>query len=305
MKQNGFGLKIIIIVAVAAVAVIALIFGIKKCRSHPQDTSEKETAASQEDSDGSSEEAESITENESSPESESPVEEEVSAESETSPEAEESLEPEASTEEEALTETETSIEEEASAEPEPFTLPSLESENPIYEMPSFTEDPLSAEEYYEQNATVMSVLDAESSDKILTEKEAVQFFNERGFSDYEVKYDSAIDGSFIGEREASADSSEKHPFYITSYISKGEIFWTIYYMNGEVIANPISYNNTNTADKAADTVLSETDHLTSYDNELNEFYVTVPNETTVIVKTVKTIDAEFLDTLTAEEIEKL
>ena len=79
--------------------------------------------------------------------------------------------------------------------------------------------------------------------------------------------------------------------------------WTIFVINGVVIANPASFNLE--SELEAQLLFSETKELTSYDDETNKFYVTIPKETAAIVKTVEKIDAETLDKWTIEEIKEL
>ena len=51
-------------------------------------------------------------------------------------------------------------------------------------------------------------------------------------------------------------------------------------------------------------LISESEELTSYVNEVNKFYVTIPKDSAAIVQTVKKINAETLDKLTLAEINK-
>ena len=51
--------------------------------------------------------------------------------------------------------------------------------------------------------------------------------------------------------------------------------------------------------------ISESEKITSYDEEDNKFYVTVPYETASIVKIVSRIDTETLDGLSKEVIDTL
>ena len=88
--------------------------------------------------------------------------------------------------------------------------------------------------------------------------------------------------------------------YLAYYISSGGDVWTIHIINGEVFAYPASFNLD--SDLQAEVIVSETNEITSYENETNTFIVTIPKETAAIVLTVDRIDSETLETLTAEEI---
>ena len=45
--------------------------------------------------------------------------------------------------------------------------------------------------------------------------------------------------------------------------------------------------------------------ISSYDSTTNKFYINVPKESQAVIKTVERIDAETLEKLTGEEIDKL
>ena len=169
--------------------------------------------------------------------------------------------------------------------------------------PTKPENPSTADEYYWNNSEVISVIDAKDSEDVPNETEVIDILNERGFNDYPITYMYSIDGEYNNETEVSNNSVDKHPMYQTYYIDENGNFWTIFIINGDIIANPISFNLE--SDLAAELLISESEELTSYDNLTNKFYVTIPKESTVIVKTVNEINAEALDKLTMEEISKL
>ena len=74
-------------------------------------------------------------------------------------------------------------------------------------------------------------------------------------------------------------------------------------MNGNITALPVSYNSENFSNTPL--LLSEKKMTTSYDSAANTFYVIVPFTNVLDVKQVNYIDAQLLETLTVEEIEKL
>ena len=90
--------------------------------------------------------------------------------------------------------------------------------------------------------------------------------------------------------------------YQTYYISSNEEVWTIFVINGKIFANPVSYNLQ--SGLPAPLLISETKELTSYDYQDNLFLELIPDESVAIIKTVETINAETLDKLTIEEINK-
>lgn len=57
--------------------------------------------------------------------------------------------------------------------------------------------------------------------------------------------------------------------------------------------------------RAAQLLISESQEITSYNSHTNKYYVTIPKESAVIVRIVEKIDAETLNQLTCEEIDRL
>ena len=165
---------------------------------------------------------------------------------------------------------------------------------------SLSEDQVSADEYYGANATVLEVSKAAESSNLLTEAEAVSFLRDRGFAQYPVTHTYSMNGNYYGETVASGNSSERHPMYQTYYSSTSGVLWTIYLINGEVFADPVSVNLEYGLNPPV--LVSESSTLTSYDNSTNTFYTTVPHETEVRVRVVGRIDAAAVDNLTSEEV---
>lgn len=178
-----------------------------------------------------------------------------------------------------------------------------QNDKPTEPEPSKPENPSEADEYYWNNSKVIEVINAEESNDVPTESEVINILKNRGFIDFSITYEYSIVGEYDGETEVSDSSTNKHPMYQTSYVSKNNEVWTIFVINGVVIANPVSFNLE--SELEAQLLISESENLTSYDDETNKFYVTIPKESAVIVKIVSRIDAETLDRLTIEEISKL
>lgn len=165
------------------------------------------------------------------------------------------------------------------------------------------ENPSEADEYFWSTSDVIEVIPAEQSVDVLTEVDVINLLKARGFDDYPVTYEHTITGQYVEETEISQATVAKHPLYYTFYVSANRELWLIYVVNGMVMANPISFNMQSTL--AAEVMVSESETVTSYNNDSNQFYVNIPHESTVIVKTIDRIDAETLDELTVEEINEL
>lgn len=160
-----------------------------------------------------------------------------------------------------------------------------------------------AAEYFEQNAKIVSAVDVNGSNAIQSENELNNNLTARGFGDYPIISEYSMDGEYYESTEISETSMEEHPIYQTFYVTASGDVWTIFVINGAVMANPVSYNMQ--SDLGVQVMISESETVTSYDSTTNKFYVTVPDESVLIVKVVERIDAETLESLTFEVIEGL
>lgn len=160
-----------------------------------------------------------------------------------------------------------------------------------------------ADEYYKNNSKIISEVAANKSDKVTNEKETLSVLKNRGFSDYPVTAEYSMDGEYYEAEEISESSSAKHPIYETYYVNTNGDVWTIFVINGIVMANPVSYNIQSSLQ--AQLVITEAASVTSYDSTTNKFYETIPNDSELIVKKVNKINAETLNKLTVEGIDKL
>ncbi len=158
-----------------------------------------------------------------------------------------------------------------------------------------------ADSYYEENSKIVSKFDANDSEGVYTEAEAMTFFTNLKFGDYPITTEYSMDGTYYDAVDISADSTEKHPIYQTYYISENSDLWMVYLINDAIMATPVSYNMQ--SDLEVQVTISESDTVTSYDSVSNKFYETVPNDSALLVLTVEKIDAETLEQLTLEEID--
>lgn len=161
---------------------------------------------------------------------------------------------------------------------------------------------LDADEYFQENSDISSTIDAVGSENVPTEKEVMKILKKKGFKTYPISTEYDMDGTYYEEKEISKSSSDKHPMYITYYYTKKEELWTILVIDGDIMANPVSYNMQADSDKQI--IVSESETITSYDNITNQFYRTVPNKSVLNVKVVKKINAKTLEKLTIEEMSK-
>lgn len=156
---------------------------------------------------------------------------------------------------------------------------------------------IDADEYYDENSTVMETIKASTSDTMHTESEAIDNLKNRGFKE-DVYCDYTQEGEFIDETIVpSSGGTAKHPMYYTFYITNDNKYWLVYLINDKYFANPLSYNQN--SDRLL--YLSESESITSYDNVSDTFYDTVPNENVLEVLQVEKIDAETLNNVNLEE----
>ena len=169
-----------------------------------------------------------------------------------------------------------------------------------------SEDPLvdasDAEEYYEEYSEVVEVTDAKESQKVLTEKETSKSLEKRGFIQFPISSSYSMNGEYYDEEEIESTGSEKHPIYETYYMTEGGDIWTIFMINGMIMANPVSYNLQSTLN--AQVMISEAETIMSYDSTTNQFFETIPDESALIVVNIGKIDAKTLESLTLEEIDE-
>lgn len=179
-----------------------------------------------------------------------------------------------------------------------------ESSEESVETSEETEPAVSAEEkFYQENGEILRIVDVNTSEDVPTEEEVMTLLSARGFADFPITFDYGMDGAYVGEEEIAGDAATKHPMYQTFFISENQELWTIFVINGAVIANPVSYNLEST--RTAQLLISESQEITSYDSNANKYYITIPKESAVIVRTVDKIDAETLNQLTCEAIDRL
>lgn len=164
-------------------------------------------------------------------------------------------------------------------------------------------EPPDADEYFQQNSQVIEEINANDSNKVLTEAETVETLAERGFKDVPITTEYTLDGIYNDACEISNFSTIKHPIYETYYVTEKNELWTIMVINGDVMAIPVSYNLQSTL--GVQVVISESSSVTSYDSTTNKFYKNVPDKSVMIVKVVEIIDAETLENLTIEVIDAL
>ena len=157
-----------------------------------------------------------------------------------------------------------------------------------------------AEAYYETNAELMYIIIVEESDDVLSEADVKSLLMSKGLGDNPITYEHSITGERVDNAEVADDSTNTHPMYQTLFLSETGEAWAIYVINGAVYANPVSFNLESNLD--AQLLVSESETLTSYDDATNQFFVTIPHESEIILQTVDKINAEALDKLTIEEL---
>ncbi|MCF2596032.1 zinc ribbon domain-containing protein [Pseudoflavonifractor phocaeensis] len=159
-----------------------------------------------------------------------------------------------------------------------------------------------AESYYGNNSDIIMEIDVNDSNDVLTESETCTELTGRGFEEYPITTEYSMDGAYSDATNISDNSSNKHPIYQTYYVSSNGDLWTVFVINGSVLANPVSYNLQ--SGRSVQAIVSETETVMSYDSATNRFYETIPHESALVLITVDKIDAETLDKLTAGEIER-
>ena len=171
------------------------------------------------------------------------------------------------------------------------------------EKPVLPDNPSEADLYYFGNSEVLEVITASESEVVPTETEVVDLFASRGFGENEIIYDFTIDGAYVGSTNVQNASQTKRPAYFTYYRTENDDLWIVYVINDTVTAYPLSYNAE--CDLPVDLMISESETITSYVDETNQYYVTIPYESAMIVRIVERIDAETLEQLTFDAIDAM
>ena len=164
---------------------------------------------------------------------------------------------------------------------------------------SIEQDTTNAEEFYKNNSEKIVSVDAIEETNVLSEKEVYLLMVERGFTQCLPITSYDLNGNYIGETEINKDSDITHPIYQTLYVSPKGNVWNVYILGKIVIANPAFYNISENA--TINTLIAETNTITSYDNNANLFYNTIPKETVVNLIKIEIINSAALDKITFEE----
>lgn len=177
-----------------------------------------------------------------------------------------------------------------------------ESIHEIISEPNETPDQNAAQYFEERSSEIAAVKPASDSKMIETENEVSYDLSSRGIDQFEITSDYDKEGNY-NETTADESSNESHPLYRTYYVNKKNEMWQIYSINGQVVAEPLSYDLE--SQRSARILFSEKDTVTSYDSETNSFYETVPKEEELILIKVVRIDADLMEKYTKEELDKL
>ena len=166
---------------------------------------------------------------------------------------------------------------------------------------SYEVTPPDADEYFSDNSIIKSQTDANTSTNVLTEGEVSEFFASRGFEQTSIITEYSMDGEYLNSTSISDSSATKHPMYQTQYVTTQNELWTLFVIDGNIMANPVSYNTQSTS--GVKVVFSESETITSYDSTTNKFYETIPNKNALFVIVTDRIDSDALEKLTIGEID--
>ena len=145
--------------------------------------------------------------------------------------------------------------------------------------------------------------DAATSSSAISAAEAFGSLDERGFGDVEVSADFDVNGTYIETRAVDGASDDRYPSYQAYYASEQGVAWLVYINDGNYIATPLGSEKSALPNRI---VLSESDYVTQYDgdrNEYSEFALdSLPN---AVGKRVARIDKPTLDSYSISDLEKM
>lgn len=165
------------------------------------------------------------------------------------------------------------------------------------------ESTLPVDEYYLNNSEKIVSVEVVDETNTLSEAEVFAMLTKRGFVDYPITYSYDMNGKYVGEAMISENSAEKHPMYQMVYETNNGEVWSIYVIGKSIITCPVGYLYENCTE--IEYLFSETNSITSYDDNLNEFYMTVPKNSIAKLIIVDNIDAETIAKYTYEELDKI
>ncbi len=147
------------------------------------------------------------------------------------------------------------------------------------------------------------VTDKESAKKrsLLSESEALQEFEDRGFTENPITYCYNADGEFIGRQELESGGSARHPVYETYYETPDGVVFSITLEGDIFYASPLSWQDY----WSVPHMISESEDYVHYDSAEHMFYEVDLDKDVLILKRIRKIDTETLDELTAWEVDEL
>lgn len=163
----------------------------------------------------------------------------------------------------------------------------------------FEIDPQKVDEKYHENSDSCEVKSAVSTN-MFSEAEVLSMLSGKGFTMYPVTFDHDENCELVDEMEASPDSTAKHPTYQTVFFSENSGVWVIDVVGKTISANPVEYNMGSNSNVPV--FLSETETIQSLFAEGKKIYDIKPLDSAARIKTVAVINAETLNSLTAEEV---
>ena len=177
-----------------------------------------------------------------------------------------------------------------------------ESNDPIENIYTYEETSLEASQYYEENSKIISISPFSDSSDAIDGATAVELLHEKGFYQYDVISDYVEEGD-DDEVIMTETTTDKYPIYETYYITEAGDYWTIFVINGKIMASPVSYNINSSL--PVQVIISEAESVVSFDYTSKTYYETIPDKSALIVKVIPAINAEALEKLTFEEIDAL
>lgn len=167
----------------------------------------------------------------------------------------------------------------------------------------YNNKPINAAQYYEEYAQIISIESLENAADIQSGKEVEEELRSRGFDQYGIvaPYDE-LGGLNNGDEDTPM--VDRHaPIFLTYYLTESEDLWTVSIINGHISAYPVSFNLRDEA--GIEVLLTETETVMSYDGLTRTFFETIPDPSELIIKKIKTIDADHLEELSWEAINEL
>ncbi len=149
-----------------------------------------------------------------------------------------------------------------------------------------------AKTYLKDYGTILEEIPVGETESIYSEAQAYEKLTKLGFDGDVITAAYDMEGKLLKDTAVSPEGTAKHPYYSLSYYSDKDIIWSITFINGSIIAQPMP-KEINEGYKVI--FYSDNSVLTFYDSKYNSFFEIKPDSSNYVLRQLDRINAEILD----------